>query len=73
MATKSKKLTLATRRKVAKAILDSNYDFDSMMWAIPDGPIGEQILNEAQDIDNELFDALIYWAQSNISAGGKSK
>ena len=63
-----KKLTPTARKKIAKAILDSNYDFDTMMMSIPDGAVGKQIMSEAQKIDNELFDGLIYWAQSNIKA-----
>jgi len=65
METKAKKLTLATRKKVAKAILNSNYDFDTMMQAIPADTAGDQIMAEAQEMDNELFDGLIYWAQCN--------
>ena len=68
-----KKLTLATRKKVAKAILDSNYDFDTMMSAIPSGAVGEQIMNEVQEMDNDLFDGLIYWTQCNCKAETKSK
>jgi hypothetical protein len=59
--------------KIAKAILDSDYDFDTMIRSIPDGVIGNQVMAEAQKLDNELFDGQIYWAQSNINAGGESK
>ena len=66
-------LTPAVRKKVAKAILDSDYDFDTMMREIPSGTVGDKIMNEAQEMDNELFDGLIYWAQSNIKAKPKTK
>ena len=62
-----KKLTTTARKRIAKAILDSDYDFDTMMRAIPSGVVGDQVMTE-----NELFDGLIYWAQSNIKAGGAS-
>ena len=67
------KLSRTVRKKIAKAILDSNYDFDTMMRAIPSGEIGNQVMEEAQAMDNELFDGLIYWAQSNVKAGGDKK
>jgi len=67
-----KKLTPTARKRIAKAILDSDYDFDTMMRAISDGVIGDQVMAEAQAMDNELFYGLVYWAQSNIKTGGAS-
>jgi len=69
MGTKQKELTTAARKKYAKAIINCNYDFDSMMIAIPAGTTGDQIMTEALEIDNELFDGLIYWAQCNSDIG----